>query len=102
MHKNRLIKITPRARDDLKNIGRYTERNWGKAQRNQYLKNIDTRVKWLAQNPLSGKHRTDIREGYYSYREGQHVVFYQLTDDTIHIIGIPHKEMDTLKYFSAP
>jgi toxin ParE1/3/4 len=96
---SRKVRVTPRARDDLKNIGRYTECNWGKAQRNHYLKNIEARFQWLVRNPLSGKHRTNIRDGYYSYPEGQHVVFYLIGSNTIDIIGIPHKEMDIISYF---
>lgn len=93
------VKVTPRARDDLKNIGRYTERIWGKTQRNRYLKSIEARFQWLAENPLLGKHRTDICEGYYSFPEGQHVVFHLIGSNAINIIGIPHKEMDTISYF---
>ncbi|MGB0289139.1 type II toxin-antitoxin system RelE/ParE family toxin [Aequoribacter sp.] len=99
MQHTRKVRITPRARDDLKNIGRYTERAWGKAQRNRYLKSLDARFNWLAENPLLGKHRTDICEGYHSFPEGQHVVFYLFSSSTIDIIGIPHKEMDTISYF---
>ncbi len=92
-------RITPRARDDLKNIGRYTERTRGKNQRNIYLKEIKTRFQWLAENPLPGKHRTDICEDYYSFPQGQHVVFYLIGNNLIDIIGVPHKEMDTICYF---
>ncbi|QEY59387.1 type II toxin-antitoxin system RelE/ParE family toxin [Pseudomonas sp. C27(2019)] len=95
----RKVRVTPRARDDLKNIGRYTERTWGKAQRNHYLKSLDARFDWLAENPQLGKHRPDICEGYHSFPEGQHVVFYLLDSRTLDIIGIPHKEMDTISYF---
>ncbi len=31
------FRITPRARDHLKNIGRYTLKIWGKKQRDTYL-----------------------------------------------------------------
>ncbi|MDN3638762.1 type II toxin-antitoxin system RelE/ParE family toxin [Simiduia curdlanivorans] len=99
MPPTRKVRITPRAWEDLKNIGRYTERTWGKAQRNLYLKSIEARFKWLAENPQLGKHRTDICEGYHGFPEGQHVVFYLFSSSTIDIIGIPHKEMDTLSYF---
>lgn len=92
---NRKVRVTPRARDDLKNISRYTERIWGKAQRNSYLKSIDARFHWLAE----GKHRTDICEGYFSFPESQHVVFYLIGSNAIDIIGIPHKEMDIINYF---
>jgi toxin ParE1/3/4 len=93
------FRITPRAREDLKNIGRYTERCWGKAQRNNYLKSLEKRFAWLADNPRLGKHRSDIQDGYYSFPQGEHVVFYLISQDGIDIIGIPHKEMDIISYF---
>jgi len=95
----RKYRITTRAHDDLKNIGIYTEQSWGKTQRNAYLKEIGMRFQWLAENPLLGKHRAEICEGYYSFPHGQHVVFYLIDNDIINIIGIPHKEMDTISNF---
>lgn len=93
------FRITPRARDDLKNIGRYTERQWGNTQRNTYLKNLEKHFRWLAENPQLAKHRTDISEGYYSFPQGEHVIFYLIVHKEIEIIGIPHKEMDIVAYF---
>lgn len=95
----RKYRVTPTARDDLKNIGRYTLVKWGKNQRNTYLKNFEARFEWLADNPLLGKHRTDINEGFYSFPQGEHLVFYMMRPEGIEIIGIPHKEMDILSYF---
>ena len=92
-------RVTPRARDDLLNIGRYTEQNWGKAQRNRYLKNLEKRFDWLSDNPGIGKHRSEIYDGYYSYPQGEHVVFYLISSDGIDIIGVPHKNMDIVLYF---
>ncbi|QJD72060.1 type II toxin-antitoxin system RelE/ParE family toxin [Marinobacterium sp. LSUCC0821] len=96
----RRVRVTPRAYDDLKNIGRYTERTWGNSQRNHYLKSLETCFKSLAEDPFLGRHRTDICEGYYSLPKGQHVVFYLIGHETIDMIGIPHKNMDTINYFS--
>ena len=93
-------RITPRARDDLKNIGRYTEQHWGTTQRNAYLKELEARFEWLAANPRTGRHRSEIHEGYFSFPQGEHVVFYLIARSYIDIIGIPHKEMDILSYFS--
>ncbi|PCI44262.1 MAG: plasmid stabilization protein [Moraxellaceae bacterium] len=92
-------RVTRRARDDLKQIGRYTQQTWGKAQRTTYLKAIEKRFQWLAGNPLLGQHRADIGEGYYSFPQGQHVVFYLIGDGLIEIIGVLHKEMDIIHYF---
>ena len=93
------FRITPRAREDLRNIGHYTEQQWGKMQRNIYLKNLEKRFAWLTDNPLLGKHRTDIAEGFYCFPQGEHVVFYLINSDGIDIIGIPHKEMDIISHF---
>lgn len=95
----KMVRVTPRARDDLKNIGRYTQHAWGKNQRNYYLKCIESRFHWLVEAPQLGKHRADICEGYYSYPEGQHMVFYIIGSDCIDIIGVLHKEMDIVSYF---
>lgn len=95
------FRITPRARDDLKNIGRYTLSIWGREQRNIYLRNLDARFSWLAQNPQLGKHRPDIQEGYYCFPQGSHLVFYILRDNGIDIIGVPHQNMDILNYFNG-
>ena len=91
--------ITPRAQEDLRNIGRYTLRKWGKEKRDSYLRDLDNRFGWLAQNPKIGKHRLDIEEGYYCYVQGSHLIFYTIGENCINIIGIPHKVMDILNYF---
>jgi plasmid stabilization system protein ParE len=48
--------------DGLKNIGRYT---------------------------LLGKHRPDISEGFYSFPQGEHLVFYMMQPEGIAIIAPP-------------
>ncbi|MDR3481263.1 MAG: type II toxin-antitoxin system RelE/ParE family toxin [Burkholderiaceae bacterium] len=95
------FRITPRAHEDLKNIGRYTVKTWGKEQRDRYLESIDKRFSWLAENPLSGRYRTEIKEGYYSYLQGSHVIFYMVRNGGIDIIGIPHQQMDMAGYFTT-
>ncbi len=45
-------RVTPRAEEDLKSIGRYTQQHWGETQRNVYLKNLENRFNWLAKVPL--------------------------------------------------
>ena len=40
----------------------------------------------------------EIREGYRRFREGEDVIFYCLTEKTLDIIRILHKNMDIEKY----
>jgi len=52
----------------------------------------------LVENPLLGKNREDIKEGYYCFPEGMHLVFYVIKDPQIEIIGVPHQSMDIVGY----
>jgi len=93
------FKITPKAYQALLDIGRHTQKRWGKTKRDQYLKLLDQRFHWLVENPQLGKHRPEIDDNLYSYREGSHVIFYSIHDEYVVIIGIPHKAMDVIRYF---
>lgn len=92
------FKITPKAYQSLQEIGRYTKSQWGIEKRDKYLNLLDKRFHWLAENPLLGRHRNEIQENLYSYREGSHVIFYTIMSDHIQIIGIPHIAMDVINY----
>lgn len=77
------FRITPRAAGDLRDIARYTLRTWGRKQRDAYLRAMDKRFSLLTQNPTLGKPRPDIREGYRSYPQGSHVIFYLVREACI-------------------
>ncbi len=91
--------ISLRAKKDLLNIGRYTQKKWGKSQRNKYLKEIDKCLNRLSKNPNLGIHRPEIKSGYYSYPIGSHIIFYLKERKRIIIIGIPHQAMDITNQF---
>lgn len=97
----RSFRITPRAAQDLRNIARYTLKTWGRQQRDTYLLTIDRRFSWLTENPNLGKPRPEIKEGYYSYPQGSHAIFYLVREGGIDIIGVPHQRMDVVNYFSG-
>jgi toxin ParE1/3/4 len=51
------FQLTRAAREDLKAIGRYTQRNWGRRQRDAYLTQLDRRFHALAEMPSLGRVR---------------------------------------------
>jgi toxin ParE1/3/4 len=57
------------------------------------------RILWPSESPERGRDRSDIGEGYRSYPEGRHVIFYIRQANAIAIIGVPHQSMDVLRYF---
>jgi len=87
--------LKQKARDDLLAIGRYTRKEWGKAQQVRYLTQIDRAFHNLANKPDLGRLCDDIREGYFKYGVGKHVIFYRRAEQgQIEIVRILHGRMD--------
>ena len=93
------FRVTPRAQADLEAIADWTATTWGSDQMAAYLRVLTARFAWLAEAPDRGRDRADIGEGYRSFPEGRHVIFYICLEDRIAIIGIPHQAMDVIRYF---
>lgn len=89
--------LTRRALSDLDAIADYSLDRWGPDRTQRYLESLEARFQWLADNPALGRNRDDVADGYRSFPEGQHVVFYIITADTIAIIGVPHSAMDVVR-----
>ena len=89
------------AKVDLEEIWFYTYEEWGVEQADTYLNLLFTRFAWLAENPLIGKKRDDIKAGYYCFPEGMHLVFYTLNKNGIDIIGIPHRSMGVINHMES-
>jgi len=87
------------ARADLEEIWLFTFEEWGLEQADKYLNSLFSRFKWLDENPYTGKDREDIKNGYYCFPEGMHLVFYTIIEYGIDIIAIPHQNMDAISHF---
>lgn len=89
------LTIAPAARDDLVEIGRFTEERWGTAQRDRYLSAFSELFHRIATGRAIGRRRTDLRDGLLSHPQGSHVVFYHHgPDGGFEILRILHAAMD--------
>ncbi len=89
------------AEQDLEVIWLYSLEQWGIQQADAYIHSLTNRFLWLSEQPLLGKRRDDIKKTYYSFPEGEHVIFYKVrTDKQIDIIGIPHHSMDIVSHIN--
>lgn len=88
------FRVTARGLEDLRNIGRYTLKQWGRDKRDAYLRALDARFDWLARNPQLGRPRDEIVPGYRCFPHEAHLIFYLIRDGGIDIIGVPHQAMD--------
>ncbi len=96
---NPAYSIRALARDDLEEIWIFTFEEWGLEQADKYLNSLFSRFEWLSRNPYTGKDREDIKNGYFCFPEGMHLVFFTMTEYGIDIIGIPHQNMDVIRHF---
>ncbi|UAA39806.1 type II toxin-antitoxin system RelE/ParE family toxin [Paraneptunicella aestuarii] len=95
----RKINITPRARADMQNIWLYTAQHWSEDQADKYIGRLYNKLQILSENPLLGKHRKDIAHDYYCSPNQEHLIFYLIREQSIDIIGVPHQQMDIVRYF---
>ncbi|MEE8058167.1 MAG: type II toxin-antitoxin system RelE/ParE family toxin [Pseudomonadales bacterium] len=86
-------KLRQAAKNDLKEIGRYTLKNHGKTQRDKYLKGLEERFELLSGNPGFGRPRDDIKAGYHCSDYGKHVVFYCIRKNFVEILAVLHNSM---------
>ena len=87
--------LSKKAHSDLLKIARYTQLNWGRKQRNDYLKLLDSTFHQIADNPDLGHSCDYIRQGYRKRPQGSHVIYYkEFEGQKLLIIRILHKSMD--------
>jgi toxin ParE1/3/4 len=91
----------PRAKEDLKDIWRYSFLEWGEMQAEKYLAEMAIKIEELQLDPYLGRPREDLRAGYRSLRIDQHVVYYVVTPSVIRIVRVFHVRMDPFSYISA-
>lgn len=96
------LRISSPALQTLKEIGDYTEKEWGKKQSKRYNTKLSYRFKFLAQNPLLGRNCDNILPNLKSYLEGSHIIYYFVNDTYIEIADILHQNMDTELHFLKP
>lgn len=88
------FKVTPAARNDILNIGRYTQNEWGKQQRQKYLAGLNIRFKFLAENPLLSRERVDLTPPVHIHRHEKHLIVYLVEPSHILIVRVLHESMD--------
>ncbi|MFA0037635.1 type II toxin-antitoxin system RelE/ParE family toxin [Vibrio sp. 10N.261.52.A1] len=95
------FQLTNKAKADLRDIALFTERRWGRKQRNVYIRQFDATFRRLAENPTLGKTCDEIRLGYRKSPQTSHVIFYQqMNNQPLLVVRILHKSMDVSSIFS--
>jgi len=92
--------LSESAQQDISSIRDYTMETWGKGQTRKYLTLLEQRLEWLANNPALGNQRNEVKEGYISFPEGRHIIFYRMAKSGIEVLGIIHQSEDIDTHFN--
>lgn len=85
----------PKAVADLDAIWRYTDRHWGAAQADAYVRAIVEACRAVARGERTGIDASDLRPGYRKLRIGRHLAFYRSPGvGTVEVVRILHERMD--------
>ena len=87
-------RLTRSARRDLEEISSYSTERWGAERAKVYLSALIARFAWLPRNRSLWRAREDIREGLFSYRESQHIIYFRSHREGIEIVRVLHARMD--------
>ena len=83
-------RLTPAARRDLSRIWDYSEERWGLQQAEVYLRDLQTCLERLADDPCRGHPRDSAPETRYVPA----TVFYVISDGGVDVIRVLHQRMD--------
>ena len=92
-------KLSFKAREDLKNIYKYTLLNFGVNQAKTYLNKFTNRFLALSRMSLQGRKANIFKEGLRRLEVGSHIVFYFQKKNEIIIVRVLHSNMDIQKHF---
>lgn len=91
--KSRACRISPLAEADLEDIWLYTVERWSLEQAESYHDSLVSTFSGLATGAKRGRPVT-VREGYFKYAVGSHLIFYRHSDAGIDVIRVLHQRMD--------
>jgi len=88
------LSLAPLARQDLKEIGRYSQQTWGAVQRDRYLRQTRDIVEHLRTGAISGRSCPDIREGLRCHPCNRQFIFFRRSaGGDVEILRILHERM---------
>ena len=88
------IKFSPAARTDLREIGRFSKREFGTKVAEKYLLGLDQVFDRLTSNPNSGEAQPKLGRGVRRLSHRRHRIFYEIDGEVVLILRIFHHARD--------
>ena len=90
---SRSLTLSPKARQDIIDILRYTGETWGQAQLLSYRGTLNDALTLLTQRPDVGHSSQDLPASHRLYVVGSHVIIYRPRATDVAIVRILHQRM---------
>ena len=82
------------AEQDLIDIWLYTFREWGEAQADKYLDDMEGAFKLIAEQPLLCREREEFTPPIRICHQAHHLILYKEEEGRVFIIRVLHESMD--------
>ncbi|MDP1799554.1 MAG: type II toxin-antitoxin system RelE/ParE family toxin [Planctomycetaceae bacterium] len=89
-----ILALTRRALADLREIERYSVKEWGRKAADQYLDEIEAALNRLRENPTILQMEPEFSPGLWFYRVQKHVLACDLNKNQILVLTVLHTSMD--------
>lgn len=89
-----VIALTQRALADLREIERYSVKEWGRKAADRYLDEIEAALNRLRENPTILQMEPEFSPGLWFYRVQKHVLACDLSKNQILVLTVLHTSMD--------
>jgi toxin ParE1/3/4 len=86
--------LTEQAVGDLKEIARYTKREWGTEQARRYREELELSLQKLSLSPAIGRKREELGAGVRSFKVAAHIAFYTQRRGGITVLRLLHPSRD--------
>lgn len=95
------FRLTKAAQTDVQGIARYTQKEWGSAQRRRYLDGLQDKFEALLEAPRTAAERLDFEPPVRIFPYEKHLIVYAIDDGGILIVRVLHQSMDVSMIMGA-
>ena len=92
------VKFSPTARADLKEIGRFSKREFGVNVAEKYLLGFDEAFDLLRSHPEAGPVREAYGAGIRCLMHRRHRILYKLDNGDVRIVAVIHHSRDISRH----
>lgn len=92
------VRLSAKARRDLKEIWRYGSQEWGEAQADAYARALGAAMNLLGEQPSVGVDADLVLPNGRRWKAGSHHIYYFLDGATVRIVRVLSAKQDPVRH----